>query len=123
MAKKNFKAGGYMGTLLGDVKESGKLEQGRLRDKIEAFKEKKIATRQGGRPKTRTDAEASTGCKPGEVRAAFIVNKQLLEQIKGIAHWERIMIKEVFNRALTRELELYLKKQGLDKVRKRPTTK
>ena len=110
MAKKNFKAGGYMGTLLEDVKESGKLEQGRLRDKIEAFKEKKIATRQGGRPKTRTDAEASTGCKPGEVRAAFIVNKQLLEQIKGIAHWERIMIKEVFNRALAKEAQAYERK-------------
>ena len=37
MAKKNFKAGGYMGTLLEDVKESGKLEQGRLRDKILAL--------------------------------------------------------------------------------------
>lgn len=46
------------------------------------------------------------GCKEGEKRATFIVSEAQVEQMKNIAYWERIPLKE----ALAEALEAYIQK-------------
>jgi hypothetical protein len=56
-----------------------------------------------GRPVTITKTvtkESERGTKPGETRATFIVNEELLTEVKFIAHWDRISIKDFVNEAL-----------------------
>jgi len=56
-----------------------------------------------GRPTTSTRIITKSShekTREGETRATFIVREDLLEKIKDIAHWERVMIKEVVNTAL-----------------------
>jgi hypothetical protein len=56
-----------------------------------------------GRPVTITKTvtkESERGTKPGETRATFIVNEELLTEVKFIAHWDRISIKDFVNDAL-----------------------
>lgn len=112
MAKKTLKRGSGFMALLEQVEETA---QQRIKNKAASLKEKQKAKPRVGRPTVRTDADAASGCKPGEIRAAFIANKELLEKIKDIAYWERIMIKEVFNRALAKEVQAYERKNPLKK--------
>jgi len=35
-----------------------------------------------------------------ETRTTFIINKSILEKIKAIAYWDRLLIKDVMNTAL-----------------------
>lgn len=112
MAKKTLKGGSGFNSLLGEIKGTAKE---RIQAKAASLKEKQKAKPRVGRPTVRTDADAASGCKPGEVRAAFIANKELLEKIKDIAYWERVMIKEVFNRALAKEVQAYERKNPLKK--------
>jgi hypothetical protein len=68
-----------------------------------------------GRPKSNFRHVTKTsqiGTRENETRATFIVNERQLEEIKALAHWERITIKE----ALTEAFNLYLsqKKNELD---------
>jgi hypothetical protein len=68
--------------------------------------EEKKETR--GRPKTNFKTVTKTseaGTKESETRATFIVNKDLLEDVKAVAHWERITIKEVLAEALKNYLD------------------
>ena len=56
-----------------------------------------------GRPVTQTKEitkSSQEGTKEGETRATFIVKEGLLEKLKAIAYWERILIKEVVTSAL-----------------------
>jgi hypothetical protein len=48
----------------------------------------------------------------GEERATYIVEIQLNEKIKEIAHWERILIKDVLNTALREYVKKYEKQHG-----------
>jgi hypothetical protein len=113
MAKKTLKGGSGFNSLLDEIKGTAKE---RIQAKAASLREKQKTKPRVGRPAAgRTDADAASGCKPGEVRAAFIANKDLLEKIKDIAYWERVMIKEVFNRALTKEVQAYERKNPLKK--------
>jgi hypothetical protein len=38
--------------------------------------------------------------KDGETRAAFIGKEPLLDRVKDIAYWERLMIEDIINTAL-----------------------
>ena len=70
-----------------------------------------------GRPKTnlKTVTKTSqTGTKENETRATFIVNEEQLENIKALAHWERLSIKEVLAQAI--ESHLASKKKELSKA-------
>ena len=52
----------------------------------------------GGRPKTnfKTVENASEkGTKEGETRATVIINKEILRDIKALAYWERLPIKDI----------------------------
>jgi len=91
MSKKDFKGG--INSLLGDQPDKKKL----------------------GRPKTSTriaKKSSQEGTKENETRATFIVNEELLEKLKGIAYWERTLIKNVINTALKETVDKYEKKSG-----------
>ena len=91
MSKKNFTGG--LNSLLGDKLEKPKR----------------------GRPVTQTKEitkSSQEGTKKNETRATFIINEELLDKIKAIAYWERILIKDVINSALQDAVDKYEKKSG-----------
>ena len=68
-----------------------------------------------GRPVTQTKEITKTsqeGTKENETRATFIVNEDLLEKLKAIAYWDRVLIKEVINTALQDAVAKHEKKSG-----------
>ena len=65
--------------------------------------------RHRGRPKTNFKEITKTsqvGAKEGETRTTFIINEAHLEQMKAMAYYKRVTIKDVFGKAI----EDYLKK-------------
>ena len=91
MSKKNFTGG--LNSLLGDQPEKPKR----------------------GRPVTQTKEitkSSQEGTKENETRATFIINKELLEKLKAIAYWDRVLIKDVVNTALQEAVTKYEKKNG-----------
>jgi hypothetical protein len=94
MNKKNFSGG--LSSLLGENNKEAK------------------ATKVG-RPKTQFKEITKTsqeGTKENETRATFIVNENLLEKLKAIAYWDRLLIKDVINTALLDAVEKHEKKNG-----------
>lgn len=68
-----------------------------------------------GRPVTQTKEitkSSQEGTKEKETRATFIVNEDLLEKLKAIAYWDRVLIKDVVNTALQEIAAKYEKKNG-----------
>jgi hypothetical protein len=91
MSKKNFTGG--LSSLLGDQPDQPKR----------------------GRPATQTKEvtkSSQEGTKENETRATFIVNEALLDKLKAIAYWDRVLIKDVVNTALAEAVERYEKKNG-----------
>ena len=91
MSKKNFTGG--LNSLLGDQPEKPKR----------------------GRPVTQTKEitkSSQEGTKENETRATFIINEELLEKLKAIAYWDRVLIKDVINTALQEAVVRYEKKSG-----------
>ena len=91
MSKKNFTGG--LNSLLGDQPEKPKR----------------------GRPVTQTKEitkSSQEGTKEKETRATFIVNEELLDKLKAIAYWDRVLIKDVVNTALQETVAKYEKKNG-----------
>ena len=91
MSKKNFTGG--LNSLLGDQPEKPKR----------------------GRPVTQTKEitkSSQEGTKENETRATFIVNEELLDKLKAIAYWDRVLIKDVVNTALQEIVAKYEKKNG-----------
>ena len=91
MRKKNFTGG--LNSLLGDQPEKPKR----------------------GRPVTQTKEitkSSQEGTKENETRATFIINEELLEKLKAIAYWDRVLIKDVVNTALQETIAKYEKKNG-----------
>ena len=90
MSKKNFSGG--LNSLLGESQNKPKV----------------------GRPTTQTKVitkSSQQGTKENETRATFIVKEELLEKIKNVAYWDRVLIKDVINLAL----EDYIKAKGIIK--------
>lgn len=93
MSKKNFTGG--LGSLLGEDVNS------------------KV-----GRPTTSTKEikkSSQEGTKQNETRATFIINEHYLEQLKAIAYWERLLIKDVVNMALEDAINKYISENGVIK--------
>lgn len=91
MSKKNFTGG--LSSLLGDQPEKPKR----------------------GRPVTQTKEitkSSQEGTKENETRATFIINEELLDKLKAIAYWDRVLIKDVVNTALQETVAKYEKKNG-----------
>ena len=94
MSKKSFSGG--LNSLLGDQPEKPKR----------------------GRPVTQTKEitkSSQEGTKENETRATFIINEELLDKLKAIAYWERLLIKDVINTALQETVAKYEKKSGVIK--------
>ena len=90
MSKKNFTGG--LNSLLGDSEKPKR-----------------------GRPKTSTreiTKSSQEGTKENETRATFIINEELLEKLKAIAYWDRVLIKDVINKALQDAIDKHQKKSG-----------
>ena len=91
MSKKNFTGG--LNSLLGDQPEKPKR----------------------GRPVTQTKEitkSSQEGTKENETRATFIINEELLDKLKAIAYWDRVLIKDVVNTALQEAITKHEKKNG-----------
>ena len=91
MSKKNFTGG--LNSLLGDTPETTKR----------------------GRPVVKTKEITKTsqqGTKEKETRATFIVNEELLEKLKAIAYWDRLLIKDLINTAFEETISKHEKKHG-----------
>ena len=91
MSKKNFTGG--LNSLLGDQPEKPKR----------------------GRPVTQTkelNSSSQEGTKEKETRATFIINEELLDKLKSIAYWDRLLIKDVINTSLKDTVDRYEKKNG-----------
>lgn len=132
MGKKNFRGG--LDSLLGGGLTREERQQQELRRSAGAIKTtitapsiapvqqqqdkpttEAVADKKRGRPRTNyRDIEKSSqeGCKAAETRATFIVHEADLEQIKALAYWERLQIKDVINAALREYLERYWAKKG-----------
>jgi hypothetical protein len=94
MSKKNFSGG--LSSLLGENNKEAK------------------ATKVG-RPKTQfkeITKSSQEGTKENETRATFIVNEELLDKLKAIAYWDRVLIKDVINTALLDAVAKHEKKSG-----------
>ena len=68
-----------------------------------------------GRPVTQIKEitkSSQEGTKENETRATFIVNEELLDKLKAIAYWDRVLIKDVVNTALQETVAKYEKKNG-----------
>lgn len=68
-----------------------------------------------GRPVTQTKEitkSSQEGTKENETRATFIINEELLDKLKAIAYWDRLLIKDVVNTALQETVAKYEKKSG-----------
>jgi len=68
-----------------------------------------------GRPQTvfkEITKSSQEGTKENETRATFILNEDLLDKLKAIAYWDRLLIKEVVNTALQEAVSKYEKTNG-----------
>ena len=95
MAKKSFSGG--LNSLLGGTPEQP--EQAAEQKEPKASKKEITKTSQ-------------IGTKDKETRATFIVNEDLLEKLKALAYWDRVLIKDVVNGVFEEHIARYEKKNG-----------
>ena len=94
MAKTNFSGG--LNSLLGEPKQAE-----RPAEQAEPKAAKKEITK-----------TSQKGTKEKETRATFIVNEDLLEKMKALAYWDRVLIKDIVNAAIEEHISRYEKKNG-----------
>ena len=94
MAKKSFSGG--LSSLLGDTNQA---------EQAAEPKEPKAA-------KKEITKTSQIGTKEKETRATFIVNEDLLEKMKSLAYWDRMLIKDIVNNAFEEHIARYEKKNG-----------
>lgn len=78
--------------------------------------------KKAGRPqanKKEITKSSQEGTKENETRATFIVKEDLLEELKAVAYWDRVLIKDVINKALRDYLITYKKKNELKPIPKK----
>ena len=94
MAKKSFSGG--LSSLLGDTNQA---------EQTAEPKEPKAA-------KKEITKTSQIGTKEKETRATFIVNEDLLEKMKSLAYWDRVLIKDIVNNAFEDYIARHEKKNG-----------
>ena len=97
MAKKSFSGG--LSSLLGEGNQPEAAAEPKETKKPKAAKKEITKTSQ-------------KGTKENETRATFIVNEDLLEKMKALAYWDRVLIKDIVNQALEDHINRYEKKHG-----------
>ncbi len=103
MAKKNF-TGGF-NKLLGETPKGQEPAK-------PTTKEKKKRGRPKDHSKRVPEKSSQEGTKNDETRATFIVKEEMLAQLKNIAYWDRALIKEVVNEALSDFIKNWEAKHG-----------
>lgn len=93
MSKKDFTGG--LSSLLGEQPEKPKMKVGRPKTQFKEI--------------TKSSQE---GTLENETRATFIVKESLLEEVKAIAYWDRVLIKEAINKLLEDGIASYKKEKG-----------
>jgi hypothetical protein len=73
---------------------------------------KPVEKEDGKQQKTTISSSSKAGTKPNETRATFIINEDVLEKLKAIAYWERILIKDVIHEAFKEAITNYEKRNG-----------
>ena len=107
MSKKNFTGG--LNSLLGENSQTNN-KSPEQRKKEGEDEKKKV-----GRPVTQfkeITKSSQEGTKENETRATFIVGEELLDKLKAMAYWDRLLIKEVINSALQEAVDKHEKKHG-----------
>lgn len=107
MAKKNFKGG--FDSLLGNNKQENKIKTNTRSTPV------KHPLNDPSTIKIRQDKEKiieDNIKREEEVRATFIIDKNLLNNLKSIAYWDRLLIKDVLNQALNDYIDKYEIKNG-----------
>jgi hypothetical protein len=94
MAKKSFSGG--LSSLLGETKQP----------------EQAAEQKEAKAPKKEITKTSQIGTKEKETRATFIVNEDLLEKMKSLAYWDRVLIKDIVNTAFEDYIARYEKKNG-----------
>ena len=94
MGKKSFSGG--LNSLLGESKQA---EQ--VAEQVEPKAPKREITK-----------TSQIGTNVKETRATFIVNEDLLEKMKAVAYWDRVLIKDIVNSAFEEFISRYEKKNG-----------
>jgi hypothetical protein len=97
MAKKSFSGG--LNSLLGEPMQTERAAE----PKVPKTAKREI---------TKT---SQIGTKEKETRATFIVQEDLLEKMKALAYWDRVLIKDIINQALDEHITRHEKKNGLIK--------
>jgi hypothetical protein len=64
-----------------------------------------------GRPKSKVRTK-ETGCREGETRFTTILDKELVENARKLAYWDRRTVKAVFTLAMEEYIRNYEKKNG-----------
>lgn len=68
-----------------------------------------------GRPVTQNNfitKSSQEGTKENETTSTLIINEDLLEKLKAIAYWDRLLIKDVISTTLLETAQKYEKKSG-----------
>lgn len=94
MTKKSFSGG--LNSLLVETKA---FEQVQTLPKLKSHKKEITKTSQ-------------IGTKEKETRATFIVNEYLLDKMKALAYWDRVLIKNIVNQAFEEYIVRHEKKNG-----------
>jgi hypothetical protein len=94
MGKKSFSGG--LNSLLGDTKQP----------------EQAVEPKAGKAEKKEVTKTSQSGTKVKETRATFIVNEDLLEKMKALAYWDRVLIKDIVNSAIEEHIARHEKKNG-----------
>jgi hypothetical protein len=75
----------------------------------------KAIKKKRGRPVTQLKEVPNSsrqGTYPGETRATFIVREDQLEDMKRLAYWERMKVKDIVIQGIDKVLNEYKKKKG-----------
>jgi hypothetical protein len=99
MSKKDFKGG--LNTLIGE--KTAQITPEGAKEFLDTLREETDKVKRVGRPKTQfkeVTKSSQQGTKENETRATFIVNEELLDKLKAIAYWDRILVKDVLNTAI-----------------------
>ena len=102
MSKKSFGLNSLLGEKPTKKKELTKETAKEFLDEL-SKEVSKDAKAKRGRPVTQfkeTTKSSQEGTKENETRATFIVNEDLLDKLKAIAYWDRVLVKDVLNIAL-----------------------
>jgi hypothetical protein len=94
MAKKSFSGG--LNSLLGDPMQAERAAEPKAPKAV-----KKEITK-----------TSQIGTKEKETRATFIVNEDLLDKMKAMAYWDRVLIKDIVNSAFEEHIARHEKKNG-----------